>query len=219
MRPFAGVLQDGYFAVGMLVEKGTGSRGHAGWEPLVPEEDVSALRHLDFVPVDPDILPPGFFRDRAQLAPAFPDGGVPCLPGRHMQFAVRLMPVAVVIEQADVAVDLLVRRVGVDGVEPEIGGQTVLPNLVDALDLPLGLGGVGEDKRDVLELKPLADAGDAVVLVALECARMIDIDFKRKPMRFKGFAQKVQVGGDDLAAVEGAPCLHAAAIVDHVQQG
>ena len=89
---------------------------------------------------------------------------------------------------------------------------------MDAFDLALGFGGVGEDQRDVVELQPLADAGDAILHIALKGAGMIDIDFQREPVRLKCLPQKVQVGGDGLVTVEGAPHLQTAAIVDHVQQ-
>ena len=109
------------------------------------------------------------------------------------------------------------RRVDVDPLALEVGRQTVLPHKVDALDLPLGLGGVREHERDVVELQAFAQLGEFAVL-APEEPRLVHIDLKRQPVTRKSPVKQVQIRLDALAEIEAASDLHAAAVVEHVEK-
>ena len=78
-------------------------------------------------------------------------------------------------------VDRRERRVDVDPLALEVGRQPVLLHEVDALDLSLGLGGVREHERNVVELQSPAQLGEFSVL-APEEPRLVHIDLQWQPV-------------------------------------
>ena len=186
-------------------------------EPTVRKGHPSTSADDRTRPLRPDELPPSVLRDRPELAAPLPDRLVPRLVRRHADLAVGLKAVTVVDEGVHMVVDRRQRRVDVDPLALEVGRQTVLPHEVDAFDLPLGLGGVREHERDVVELQAPAQLGELAVL-APEEPRLVHIDLQRQPVARKSPVKQVQIRPDALPEIEAAPDLPAAAVVEHVEK-
>ena len=107
----------------------------------------------------PDIGPPGAFGRHAQRAAAFVARGLPGAQRSHGQFAVAFVGVAVAAEICEQEVGC--GQIG-DGVCGEEGGQAVLPVLVAALDLALGLRGGRVAEGDIVEVESGTELGEGV---------------------------------------------------------
>jgi hypothetical protein len=68
----------------------------------------------------------------------------------------------------------------------EAGGQSVLPVLVLALDLALGLRGAGVTQRDAVEVEGGPELDDRVGALGEEQAVAVDIKFQRQAVLDEG---------------------------------
>ena len=134
-----------------------------------------------------------------------------------MEFAVDLESVAVVDQTLEMVVHVLERGLRRDPLVCCIRRQAVLPHLVDAFDLPLRLGRVREDERDVQELQPLRQPGKASIVVPEE-GRLVHVYLEREAVPRESPVKQVQIRGNVLAAVQPAADLHATAVVNHVDE-
>ena len=75
----------------------------------------------------------------------------------------------------------------------KVGGQTLLPEEVRALDLAFGLRSGGEAKGDAVEVESLTQLGEDLWVMGEEDAVVINVDFQRQPILGKGASQQIKV--------------------------
>ena len=142
MGAVVGFVQDhGHRSAGMAAEPDLRSVRALGRELALAQCHASAGADQRPRPLRPDQLPPAVARDGAQLVAAFRDGTVPGVARGGGDLAVDLAGVAAFDQAGDVGVEGLEVRFGADAFAGEVGGEAVLPDEVDALDLALGFGG------------------------------------------------------------------------------
>ena len=203
--------------VDMPVEIRAGSVWAFGRAPHPVQEDLPPGADDNARADGPHELPPSVRRNRAQLVAPFADRPVPGIPRSHPDLAVELERVAVVDKRLRVGVENLQRGLGREPLVRERARQPVLPNLVHPLDLALRLRGVGEDERDAEEPEPLLELGDARAAGSEE-RRLVHVHLQRDAEAPEGAVEHVQVRPEALSRVKAAAYLHAAAVVQHVDE-
>jgi len=121
----------------MLATNDPGGRGHGQFEPLTAQGDGPIWGGLDRGAQAPDIRPPRAAGFGTQGGTLLLPGPGPGLPGCHAQLPVAFVDVVMVPELLDQGIGLGDLADAFGGKE---GGQPVLPEKVEALDLSLGLG-------------------------------------------------------------------------------
>ena len=100
----------------------------------------------------------------------------------------------------------------------EESGQAVLPELVQSLDLALGLWRRRILEGDVIEMQGLAQIGQGVRHARKEKAMIIHIERQRQAVHFKSTRQKIQIGGQVFVFIKPCTCDDTAAIIEHVEK-
>jgi len=126
--------------------------------------------------------------------------------------------VLVAMEAQGVHLRVGVREVG-DVFAGEEGGEAVLPELVFAFDLALGLRGGRVAEGDAIEVQRLAELGEGFRNVGEEEGMEVHIEFEGQAAFQEGGGEEVEVGQEGFAFVELGTGEEAAAIVEHVEHG
>ena len=165
-------------------------------------------------PKAPNIRPPGAARGGSQDGAIVLLGHVPSFLGREFKFAVGLVGVAMEAQGVDVRVGFL--NVA-DLLAGEIGGKPLLPELVFAFDLPLGLRGWSVKETNVIEAERRAELGQGVWGLGEKDGVIIDIKLEGPPVGEEGRREEIQVGEKEFAFIEFGTHEKSAAIVEHVE--
>ncbi len=105
-----------------------------------------------------------------------------------------------------------------DGLGGGEGRQPVLPVLMAALDLALGLRGGRGAEVDVVEVESVTELGPGARRAGKEDGVVIDIEFQRQAEFEEGAWEEVQVGEKVFGGINASADAAAAAIVEHVEQ-
>jgi hypothetical protein len=122
-----------------------------------------------------------------------------------------------------VAVEAEFREQGVEGFESgdgfcgAEGGEAVLPVLVAALDLALGLRGRGVAEGDAVKVEGGAELGERLGNRGEEEAVAIDVEAQRKTVGEKGAREEVEVGEERFGGIDLNADAAAAAIIEHIE--
>ena len=101
----------------------------------------------------------------------------------------------------------------------EKGWEPALPELVLALDFPLGLGRWGIKEANVVKLEGRAELGQGVGILREKDGVIIDVDLERTPVGQEGGGKKIEVGQEKFPIIEFGRDEQAAAIVEHIDHG
>ena len=101
----------------------------------------------------------------------------------------------------------------------EIGGESALPELVFALDFPLGLGCWGIQEANVIELERPAELGQGFGIFREKDGVIINVDLQWPAVRQESGREKIQVGQEEFSAIEFGTDKEAATIVEHIEHG
>lgn len=200
----------------MEAEDDLGFWGDFDAEALGVDGDAAIVAHLDDGALAPDERPPWTARDGTEDGAFFFFGDVPGLLGFHFEFAVEFVLVAMVAQEGEVGVGL--GEIG-DVFAGEEGGETVLPEVMFAFDLALGLGRGGVAEGDAVEVEGLAELGEGVWDVGEEEGVEVHIEFKGEAAFEKGGGEEVVIGEEVFMLVEFGAGEEAAAVVEHVEHG
>ena len=151
----------------------------------------------------------GWAQDGALGAP----GTVPSLLRGHAQFAMGFLGIVVEPQLVDVRVGFLDLS---DVFAGKIGWQAALPELVLALDFPLGLRRWGIQETNVVKLESGAELGEGVGISGEENTVIIDVELQWAAISQESGGQKIEVRKQQLPVVDFGAHKHAAAIVEHI---
>ena len=154
----------------------------------------------------------GWAQDRA-LGPA---GAVPGLLRGHAQFAMGFGGVVMQPQLVDVGVGFLDLR---DVFAGEIGREAALPELVLALDFPLGLWRWGIQETNVVEFERGPKLREGVGILGEKDTMIIDIKLQRAAIGLESGGQKIKVGEQPFPVIDFGTHEHAAAIIEHIEHG
>ena len=101
----------------------------------------------------------------------------------------------------------------------EIGGESALPELVFALDFPLGLGCWGIQEANVIELERPAELGQGFGIFREKDGVIINVDLQWPAVRQESGREKIQVGQEEFSPIKFGADEHTAAIVEHIEHG
>ncbi len=164
----------------------------------------------------PNKGPPGAAWGWAQDGALGAPGAVPSLLWGHAQFAVGFGDVVMEPQLGDV-------RVGLgkvcDVFAGEIRWEAALPELVLALDFPLGLGRWSIQKTNVVELEGGPEWGEGVGILGEKNAVIIHVDLQWAAISQERGGQKIEVGQEAFPVIDFGTHEHAAAIVEHIKHG
>lgn len=109
-------------------------------------------------------------------------------------------------------------REGRDVFGGEEGGETLLPEVVCALDFSFGLWGGGEAEGDLVKVQSGAELGKGVGLVGEEKRVVIDVEGQRQARGGEGGGKEVEMSQESLAWVEPCEGEEAAVIVEEFEE-
>lgn len=164
----------------------------------------------------PNIGPPRATWGWAQHGSFFFFGLFPSSLRGHAQFAVSFAGVAMESQSVDVRVgdfdfgDLFAR---------EIGWQSALPELVLALDFPLGLGCWGIQEANVVKFERRAELRQGLGIFGEKHGMVIDVNLQWSTVAQECSGEKIQVGQQEFAAIDFGTNEQAATIVEHIEHG
>ena len=208
--------EDGVMTTGMGAEDEFGFWAGLEAEALGADGDAAIVADLDGGALAPDEGPPRAAGHGAQHGAFFLFGGVPGLLGFPLEFAVDFVLVA--METQGLHLRVGVCEVG-DVFAGEEGGEAVLPELVFAFDLALGLRRGGVAERDAVEVEGRAELGERFGNAGEEEGMEVHIEFERETVFEKGVGEEVEIGREVFVLVELGSGEEAAAIVEHVEHG
>lgn len=190
----------------------------SGWdaEALGVDGNAAIVTDLDEGALAPDEGPPGTARDGPEDGAFIFLGGVPGLLRFHFEFAMEFVPVAMVAQVGEVGVGRC--EVG-DVFAGEVGGETVLPEVVFAFDFAFGLGGGGVAEGDAVEVEGRSELGEGVGGVGEEEGMEVHIEFEGQAVFEKGGGEEVVIGEEVFVLVELGAGEEAAAVIEHVDHG
>ena len=99
----------------------------------------------------------------------------------------------------------------------EVRRKSSLPELVLALDLPLGLRRWSIQEANVVELERPAQLGERVRILGEEDGVIIDVDFQRSAIAQESGGEKIKVGQEEFSIVKFGADKEATAVVEHVE--
>ena len=206
----------GMVARGVVAEDHFGTGRSLDAQELGADGNAAVGGNFDLGAGAPDKGPPGTVGFGAQHGAFFFERQVPGFLRSHFEFTVDLVLVAVATQVLDVRVSLV--QVG-DVLAGEVGRQALLPIEMAALHFTLGLGSGSEAKRDVIEVKGLAQLGEGFGVMSEEQAVEIHVEFQRQAMLLEGRRQEVEVGQEQFALINFGTGENPAAIIEHVEHG
>lgn len=139
----------------------------------------------------------------------------PRLLGRHAQLAVAFVEVVMLAELLDPAIGLGDLA---DAFGSKEGGQPVLPEKVEALDLTLRLGAGGVQEGEVVEFERRAQLGEGLGLLSEEEAVAVHVEGQRQAAVGEGGRQEIEVGQERFPLIESGAGDQARAVIDQIQQ-
>ena len=151
------VAEDGDITVWMLAVDEAGARRSLDAQALGADGDAALGADEDGSAQAPDVGPPRAARSGAQGGTVFFGGALPGGERGHAQFAMALVGVAMGAEFFEQGVGG--GEVG-DGIRGEDRRETVLPVLMAALDLALGLGRGGVTEAHAVKMEGFAELGE-----------------------------------------------------------
>ena len=101
----------------------------------------------------------------------------------------------------------------------EIGREPALPELMLALDFPLGLGRGGIKETDVVELEGPAELSEGFGILREKDGVIIDVDLQRTAMEEEGGGEEIEIGQQEFPFIEFGADKQAAAIIEHIEHG
>ncbi len=121
-----------------------------------------------------------------------------------------------------VVAEFFQQRVGrldfADGFCPEKGWQAVLPDTMEALDLPLCLGRFGVYEAYAIEPQGCAQLGKGVWGFGVKKAVVIHIEGQRQAVLPEGSRDEVVVAQEHLALIKASASDHAGAVVENLDE-
>ena len=196
---FCGVVwvmaKDGDVAVGMLAVDEASAWRDLDAETLSADGHAAIGSDEDGGTHAPDVRPPRAARRGAQSGAVFPGGELPGGERRHVPLAVALVGVAVEAEFFE-------QRVGGGQIGDGVGGEdrreAVLPVLMTALDLALGLWRGGVAEGDAVKVERGAELGESARDVGEKERMVIDVEREREAVGEEGGWEEVEMGGEVL---------------------
>lgn len=198
----------------MEAENNLGARGMFDSKALITDGNAAVGADFEGSSDAPNIRPPraarGFSQDRA----LFLLGQFPGVLGGHPQFPVGFMGIAVESQSVDVGIgDFDLGNLFAD----EIGWKSALPELVFALDFPLGLWRWGIEETNVVKLECPAQLGERIGILREKDGVIIDVDLQGSAIAQESGGKKIKVGQEEFSIIEFGTNEYAAAIVEHVE--
>ena len=209
------VAEDGDVAVWMLAVDEASARRSLDAQALSADGHATIGADEDGRTHAPDVRPPRAARRGAQSRAVFLGGELPGGERRQAQFAVALVGVAMEAEFFEQRVGG--RQIG-DGVRGEDRREAVLPVLMTALDLALGLRRGGVAERDAVKVKRGTELGESAWDVGEKERMVIDVEREREAVSEEGRRQEIKVGEEIFALVEPCAGAQTAAIIEHIEQ-
>ena len=105
-----------------------------------------------------------------------------------------------------------------DGLGGEEGREAVLPVLMAALDLALGLRRGGVTEAHAVKVEGFAELGERAGDVGEEEGMVVDVEGERQAVGEKGGREEVEVSEEIFAFIKPGADAQAAAIIEHVEQ-
>jgi hypothetical protein len=201
-------------AAGMLAEDDFGAGRNFEAEALRADGHAAVVTDFDFGALTPHVGPPRTTRHGPQHGTFFLFGGVPGGLGFDPQLTVGFVLVAVVAQVGDVRVGLV--EVG-DLLAGEVGGQPVLPELMFAFDLALGLGRGRVTEAHAVAVERRAQLREGVGNVREEEGMEVHVEFQRQAVFQERGGEKIAIGQEGFAFVKLGGDEAPAAIVEHVK--
>ena len=99
----------------------------------------------------------------------------------------------------------------------EVRRKSSLPELVLALDLPLGLRRWSIQEANVVELERPAQLGERVRILSEEDGVIIDVDLQWSAIAQESGGKKIKVGQEEFSIVKLGADKQATAVVEHVE--
>ena len=164
----------------------------------------------------PNKGPPRATRGLAQDGALGPASAVPSLLRGHAQFAMGFLGVVMEPQLVDVRVGSFDLR---DVFAGKIRREAALPELVLALDFPLGLGRWGIQETNVVKFERGPELGQGVGISGEENTVIIDVELQWAAISQESGGQKIEVGEQEFPVVDFGAHKHAAAIVEHIEHG
>jgi hypothetical protein len=210
------MAENGEVAIGVEAMNKARARRSGDAEAEGADGNAAIVADFEGGALTPNVRPPRAAWSWPERGTFFLGGEVPGGEWGHAQFAVPFVSIAMEEE-------VLQQSIGGGQVAELLGGkergQAVLPILVTAFDLALGLGSWGVAKGDVVEMEGRAELGEGIWDGGEENGVVVDIEFQGEAMGEKSGWEKVEIGEEVFAGIEASADAEAAAIVEHIEQG
>ena len=208
--------EDGVVAVGMEASGDECAGRFVDAETLGGEGDAAVGADAGLGAGAPDVGPPGAARGGPEDGAFFPAGAIPGDLRGGADLPVLLVGVVVRAELVDPAVGL---GEGGDVLRGEERRKALLPEVVGALDLALGLRSGRVAQGDLVKAEGGAELGEGVRGMGEEEGVVVDVEGERQALSEEGAGEEAEMRQERFARIEPHQWQQAAVVVDESEQG